>query len=105
MGSFIFSLKNKENTIPFIAPLKDENTRYAIYADSRYGPIFGFGHDLYIADNAALGMPHSSTYFNTTYQLPPDVNNITNRLSLLAGKFRFTPTEVEVFYRVERTRP
>ncbi|CAB4022807.1 Basement membrane-specific heparan sulfate proteoglycan core, partial [Paramuricea clavata] len=51
-GSFIFSLRNKENLPPFTAPLKDENTWHAIYADHRYGPIFGYGHDLYIADNA-----------------------------------------------------
>ena len=40
-GSFMFSLRNKENLPPFKAPLKDENTPHAIYAHHDYGPIFG----------------------------------------------------------------
>jgi hypothetical protein len=98
-GSFIFSLRNTEENLPsFTAPLKDENSRYAIYADHRYGPIFGHGHDLYIADNAVSSTPsHSSTYFNTTYQPPSGVRNVKK---VLAGTLAFSPLQVEVFYLV-----
>ena len=101
-GSFIFSLRNRENLQPFTAPLKDENTRHAIYADHRYGPIFGYGHDLYIADNAISSAPsHSSTYFNTTYQPRSGISSKSGKvIKILAGSFRFSPSEIEVFHLV-----
>ena len=95
-GSFMFSLRNKENLPPFKAPLKDENTRSAIYAHHDYGPTFGAGHDLYISDNAAL-KTRSHTNFNNDYNAPPGVSNAQ---TILAGTYSFTPSEVEVFYLV-----
>jgi hypothetical protein len=66
-GSFIFSLRNKEDLSPFKAPLKDQNTTFAIYTYHICGPVFGGGHDLFIYNNAAL---NTYTNFNYNYQAP-----------------------------------
>ena len=95
-GSFIFSLRNKENLPPFKAPLKSQGTSYAIYTRSSYGPTFGAGHDLYISDNAASNT-NSYTNFGSYYQPPPGVSSSR---TILAGSYHFTPSEVEVFYLV-----
>ena len=67
----------------------------AIYRGSSHGPTFGFGdYDLHIADNANQNT-HSHTGFGDDYFLP---KGVTNRRTILAGTFRFSPDEVEVFY-------
>jgi hypothetical protein len=93
-GSFIFSLRNNEDLLPFKAPLKDENSGNAIYRGNWFGPIFGVGQDLYIADNAVLNRV-CHTNFGHTYQPPSGPTNIK---SLLAGSYSFIPTEIEVLY-------
>ena len=95
-GSFIYSLRNKENLPPFKAPLKDQNDVHAIYGGSSNGPTFGGGHDLHISNNAASNTG-SYTNFGNTYQPPSGVSS-TN--TILAGTYNFSPTEVEVFYLV-----
>ena len=95
-GSFIFSLRNKENLSPFKAPLKDQNSVYAIGAYSSHGPTFGWGYDIYISDNAASNT-NSYTGFNSYYQAPSGVSSPT---TILAGSYKFSPSEVEVFYLV-----
>ncbi len=96
-GSFIFSLRNKENLPPFKAPLKDQNDKYAIYADPIYGPIFGKGWDLGILDNAASN-DQSHTKFGQSYQPP---SGVSDSYTILAGKTYFSPSEVEVFHLVQ----
>jgi hypothetical protein len=97
-GSFIFSLRNKEDLSPFKAPLKDQNTPHAIctYNSYAYGPTFGVGHDIRIYNNSASNT-YSYTYFNHTYQAPSGVSD-TN--TILAGTDSFQPSEIEVFYIV-----
>ncbi|XP_028408702.1 uncharacterized protein LOC114531261 [Dendronephthya gigantea] len=94
-GSFIFSLRNKENLQPFIAQLKDQNTDHAIYAASHYGPTFGRGHDIFISNNAASNVASNTQFNNLNYQTPPGVSNPQ---TILAGTSYFTPSEIEVFY-------
>jgi hypothetical protein len=95
-GSFIFSLRNKENLPPFKAPLKSNREQYAIYCSTSYGPSFGGGHDLHISNNAASNT-NSYTNFGSYYQLP---SGVSSRLDILAGTYYFSPSEVEVFYLV-----
>jgi hypothetical protein len=95
-GSFIFSLRNKENIPPFKAPLKSNREQYAIYCSTSYGPSFGGGHDLHISNNAASNTG-SYTGFGNTYQLPSGVSSSS---TILAGTSYFSPSEVEVFYLV-----
>jgi hypothetical protein len=92
-GSFMFSLRINDDLPPFKAPLKDENSGNAIYRDNRFGPIFGGGHDLYIADHAALSK--SYTNFGDTYQPP---SGPTDTGSLLGWSYYFIPSEIEVLY-------
>jgi hypothetical protein len=89
-GSFIFSLRNKQDLAPFKAPLKSENAGQAIYRSSAYGPTFGKDHDLKIAGDAASNT-NSFTNLGQTYQLPPGYNQINTR-------YYFTPSEIEVLY-------
>jgi hypothetical protein len=94
-GSFIFSLRNKENLPPFKAPLKNQNTQYTIYVKNNYGPTFGNGHDIYISNDAGSNT-NSGTYFYS-YQAPSGVSNAN---TILAGTRYFQPSEVEVFHIV-----
>ena len=91
-NSFIFSLLDKEGLAPFKSMVT--NTSFAIYREPSYGPTFGGGHDIYVADNANQN-PNSHTNFGTSYSLP---NGVTDRYTILAGAHNFSPDEVEVFY-------
>jgi hypothetical protein len=93
-GSFIFSLRNKENLPPFKAPLKDQNTGNAIYTENSYGPTFGGGYDIYISNDASSNT-NSCTNFNSYYQAPSGVSSTS---TILAGTYTFQPSEVEVFH-------
>ncbi|CAH3188858.1 unnamed protein product, partial [Porites evermanni] len=91
-NSFIFSLLDKEGPAPFKSIVT--NTSFSIYRGSSYGPTFGGGHDIYIADNANQNA-NSYTNFGTSYCLP---NEVTDPHTILAGARYFSPDEVEVFY-------
>ncbi len=92
-GSFIFSLRNKENLPPFKAPLIDQNDGCAIYTNPGYGPAFGRDFDMKISYNPAS----NAKEFGTTYQPP---SGISESKTILAGTQMFRPLEVEVFYLV-----
>ena len=73
-------------------------SQYAIYTDYGYGPTFGGGHDIYIANNAHSNT-NSYTNFGFTYQPPSGYSySSSNTQALLAGSYSFTVSEVEVFY-------
>ena len=94
-GSFIFSLRNKENLPPFKVLLNDQNGN-AIYTQNNYGPTFGDGHDIHISNNAASNT-NSYTYFNSAYQTP---SGVSDTRTILAGTYTFQPSEIEVFHIV-----
>jgi hypothetical protein len=94
-GSFIFSLRNKENLPPFKAPLKDQNTQNAICTSNGYGPTFGAGHDIHISNDASSNTGSYAYNFNFYYQAPSGVSDAT---TILAGTRYFQPSEVEVFH-------
>ena len=60
---------------------------------SSYGPTFGGGHDIHIANNANSNT-NSYTDFGNSYSVPSGVQDKT---TILAGTYKFTPDEVEVF--------
>ena len=66
----------------------------AIYRSSSHGPIFGAGHDINIKNNANSNT-NSYTYFGYSYPVP---SGVQDKRTILAGTFKFTPDEVEVFY-------
>ena len=68
--------------------------QHAIYRTSGYGPTFGGGSDIYIADNANSNT-NSYTNFGWSYSVP---SGVQDKRTILAGTYKFTPDEVEVFY-------
>ena len=97
--SFLYSLRNNDDLPSFKSTLKNEDNQHAIARyDSLYGPIFGFGHDLYIANDAGLNN-ESHARFGTTYNLPVGyLYGQTSASCLMSGSYSFTPSEVEVLY-------
>ena len=91
-NSFIFSLINKLNK-----PIKIKwSKNNGICCGNNFGPIFGGGHDLLIADksntniNSNSNLGHSYTH--------PDYRFETNEAkSLLAGSYNFQVSEIEVY--------
>jgi hypothetical protein len=92
----MFSLRNKENLPPFKAPLKSEGDPYAVHVNPSYGPILGYSHDLLIYDNA-VSNANSYSNFGNSYQPP---SSVSSPHTILAGTNYFTPSEIEVFYRL-----
>ena len=94
----MYSLRNNDGIASFKSTLRDENNQYAIDRLSDYGPTFGNGLDLYIANNAGSNT-NSYTRFGSSYNLPSGYTyRQPNTSSLLGGSFYFTPSEVEVLY-------
>ncbi len=67
---------------------------YAIYCHPSYGPTFGGGHDLYIADNSNANK-NSSTCSGNVYNLPAGANG--GHSILTNGTTNFQTTEIEVY--------
>ena len=93
--AFIFSLLNE----PGWAPVKLNQSRnsYSVYFCSLYGPTFGGGHDIYIANNAA----YSSSSYSYHYTYGPPSGYGYGYSSFLAGSSYFTPDEIETFFIAE----
>ena len=69
---------------------------YAIYRSSSYGPTFGDGWDIYIANDANSNTNSYSDFGQyNTYSVP---SGVQDPYKILAGTRNFTPDEVEVFY-------
>ena len=97
--AFIFSISNKEELDPFVSEVRRPDR--AIYRSSWSGPVFGFdswlwsgGNDIYIANNASSNSD-SNALLDYAYPAPAAVQN---KYTILAGTYRFSPDEVEVFY-------
>ncbi|XP_078383750.1 uncharacterized protein LOC144666229 [Oculina patagonica] len=91
-NAFIFSLRNKEGLGPFKSMVT--KPQYAIVRNSGFGPTFGGGYDIRIANNANSNT-NSYTNFGHSYSVP---SGVQDKKTILAGTEYFTPDEVEVFY-------
>ena len=91
-NAFIFALQYPSGVAPVKMPVL--NAQNAIYHNSSYGPSFGGGHDIYVADNANSSS-NSNTAANVgiSYQLPAGQNAQT----FLTGARNFQAAEIEVF--------
>ena len=75
------------------------NPSRAIYRGSSYGPTFGHGWDIHIADNAnTITNSYSDFGEYNDYFVP---SGVQDQNTILAGTNYFTPDEVEVFYLVD----
>lgn len=70
----------------------------AIYRSSHFGPVFGGGHDIKIADQANSN-DHSFTNFGHSYSVPIGIDT-EDHLTILAGSYNFKPVDWEVFFLV-----
>jgi hypothetical protein len=94
-NSFLFSLINKLNRQLKIKWLKN----YGIYCNSNYGPIFGVGIDLCIADKSNTNI---TSYSNLGYSYThPDYEYKSDEAkSFLAGSYNFQVSEMEVYKKI-----
>ena len=91
-NSFLFSLINKLNK-----PIKMKWSRNnGIFCISNYGPIFGGGHDLLIADKSNINS-ESYTDFGNSYIHSDYVFGSDEAKSFLAGSYNFQVSEMEVY--------
>ncbi|XP_044164992.1 netrin receptor DCC-like isoform X2 [Acropora millepora] len=95
--SFIYSLYNINGFSPVKLQIKSARQNRAIFRCSGYGPTFGNGHDIYISNNAASN-GNSYTSCGYDYHLPPGYSSSGSSCRFYAGSYKFTPTDVEVFY-------
>ena len=99
--AFLFSLVNKPGWAPVKLPqtgLYSSRNAYSIYDCSSYGPTFGNGHDVCIADYASSS-GNSYAVLGSTYSPPSGYSyGSTFSNTFLAGTYYFTPDEVETFY-------
>jgi hypothetical protein len=88
--SFIFSLVNPRNAPSQRFPLT--RATYAVYCVASYGPTFGDGHDIYIANTSNA---NTSSYSNlgSAYENETGVSGT----EVLAGQRYFTVKEIDVF--------
>ena len=91
----MFSLLNNDSLPPFQSFLRV--SKVSIFQESSCGAIFGLGNSNNGRDLSINASSFSD--FGHSYTLPEGyVAGSEKARSLLAGRFRFTPTEVEVFY-------
>ena len=98
-SAFIFSLQNKDSLPPFKSSiLKVEE---AAVANRNHGALFGTGtvstdYDLFITGHPPTQQCYSD--LGNAYKLPDGYEEGTDKARcLLAGSFKFTPNEIEVF--------
>ena len=95
-NTFLYSLKNYNGYGYFKQDITNGYYGYATYSDYNYGPTFGQGHDMNIADNAG---GNTNSYFNCySYRSGPYCDNYLWVGSRYGNNFR--PDELEVYYEV-----
>jgi hypothetical protein len=88
--SFLFSVKDCRNSAPRSFPLVNPSS--AVYCHSACGPIFGGGHDLYVAGGCNVNT-NSHTFLGSSYR--NDTGLSANQV--FTGEQYFQVKEIEVF--------
>ena len=99
--AFIYSLTYNNGSghvvyNPVKLQVKPDNYQYAVLRCASSGPRFG-AIDIYISNNAASNQD-SYTYCGDHYPLPPGYSLSGFNCKFYAGSYKFTPTDIEVFY-------
>ena len=92
--AFLFSLYNAQGYNP-VKLTQYQNQHRAIDSCRSYGPTFGSGRDIRIA-NGALNNLHSYTRCGYTYSVPSGYS--FGDCGFFTGGRYFTPTDIEVFF-------
>ena len=83
---------------PFKCPIINRQNGKAIFCHPSYRATFGGGYDLLIVNNGNT-IQNSYSNFGRTYKPPAGYQFDTPQTQwLFAGSYKFTPTEIEVFY-------
>ena len=93
--AFIFSLYNINGYAPIKLTQYDDHSQYVMFHCSTYGPTFG-DHDILIS-NYSLYNKNSRTDCGHAYTAPPGYLRRSS-CPFFAGSYKFSPTDVEVFY-------
>jgi hypothetical protein len=96
-SAFLFSLVRPSSSVAVKLPLNGKKTQYAMCCRSSYGPSFGGGCDIYVADSANTNS-NSYTNLGTSYALP---SGIEDGETFFTGANYFQVSEVEVYRVVE----
>jgi len=91
--AFLFTLVNPNNK-PLKLPVLPLSLQSATYHNFFYGPTFGWGHDLYIADNCNLNA--NSFARSLSYTLPNGLYFYLGGDWMLGSSY-FQVSEIEVF--------
>ena len=94
-NTFLYSLKNYYGYGYFKQDITNGYSSSATYSYYYYGPTFGGGHDMYIADNAGR---NTNSYFSCHSYSSPYCDNYLWVGSRYGNNFR--PDELEVYYEV-----
>ncbi|CAH3045238.1 unnamed protein product [Porites evermanni] len=99
--AFIYSLANNNGSghavyNPVKLQVKPDWYKYAVRRCTVTGPRFG-QNDIHISNNATSNR-ESRTSCGTSYPLPPGYSLSGRNCTFYAGNFKFTPTDIEVFY-------
>lgn len=92
-NSFLFSLINYDGN-PFI--MRCIEPQHAIYCNINYGPTFGNGHSLYIANNSNANK-QSYSNLGTSYKHPRYPYGTNESKAFMAGSYNFQTDEIEVY--------
>ena len=93
-NAFIFSLTNKDNK-----PCKMKTTcpEKSIKCSASYGPTFGSGADIYIANKSNERL--NSSNLGSTYKHDSYEDRCIEALNFLAGDYSFLLSEIEVYQK------
>ena len=94
--AFLFSLYNAQGYNP-VKLTQYRNQHLAMYSCNTYGPTFGNGHDIRVA-NDALNNQASYTRCGYVYSVPSGYSS--GDCGFFTGGRYFTPTDIEVFYEI-----
>ena len=99
--AFIYALTNNNGSghavyNPVKLRVKSDKYYEAVFRCDSAGPIFGAA-DILISNNSASNQD-SVTSCGSSYPLPPGYSLSGPNCTFYAGSYRFTPTDIEVFY-------
>ena len=99
--AFIYSLTNNNGSghavyNPVKLRVKSDKYPQAVYRCNMHGPVFGWA-DIGISDNSANNT-NSLTICGNSYPLPPGYSLSGSNCKFYAGSYKFTPSDIEVFY-------
>ena len=78
--------------------MNSNRIQYAIRCNPEFGPTFGFGNDIYVANNANTTMDSCSN-LGKAYSHPQYAFRTNKARTFLAGSLRFQLDEIEVYQK------